>query len=167
MPWLLLIWLVYAAFFACLGQRFSITSPTTLRATLVTLATLALLSFAHWLPHLFLGRSNYPSGEDLYMWIVGFQEFGLTPPVALGWFAFTGNDVVMLNYGPNAGVIVGGIALGLVFWGLAAAWLWRGNHAKFARMTGRVVSRGDPRTPPNEIIQRELATASISRDGRG
>ncbi len=144
LPWLLLIWLVYAGFFACLGQRFSLTSSTTLRATLVTLATLAVLCLGHWLPRWFLEpdvhRYNYRNPPPF-----NFQSYGLTPPLALNWFTFHGDDIAGqgsgMADGDNPMEILLCIIVGLVGWGLAGLYLWRGNEAKFARLAGRGLVR--------------------------
>jgi ABC-type transport system involved in multi-copper enzyme maturation permease subunit len=148
LPWLLLIWSVYAAFFACLGLRFSITSPTTLRATLVTLAILALLCFGHWLPLMFWAadRPYYASGDDMFSWIIGVQAYGLTPPMALGWFAFHSDSVGGAAMwgghwtGPSAIVVLVGIVIGMCIWGLAANWLRVTNRKLLSRQTGRRIS---------------------------
>lgn len=137
LPWLLLMWLVYAAFFACLGQWFSLTSTTTLRATLVTLATLAALTLGHWVPLVFLAPTMRGAASELFT----LQAFGLTPPLALSWFAFHGADVTsrgsaMIPRGDPM-VILLGIVAGLVLWGLGAVVLWCWNQARFMRLAGR------------------------------
>lgn len=143
LPWLLLLWLVYATFFALLGQRFSLTRSTTLKATLVTLASLAVLTLGHWLPRFFLEEpKSYFHQMNEWDYVLTFQQFGLTPPLALGWFAFHGNDVTSDPFGAGSDwqdplAVLIAIALGLVAWGTAAAFLWRGNQARFAAATSR------------------------------
>ena len=47
-PLLMLAWLIFAMLAANIGLFFSITSRTTLRATLRPLVTLVVVSFGHW-----------------------------------------------------------------------------------------------------------------------
>jgi ABC-type transport system involved in multi-copper enzyme maturation permease subunit len=140
LPWLLLIWLVYAAFSASLGLRLSITSQSTLRATLVTLAALGLLTLGHWLPRLFVPFSTNPG---IVWWLAeNTQAFGLTPPLALAWFAFRSEDIGAQAFlgngsGPNPWDVLVGIIGGLVVWGAGAAWLWARSQHWFLQQLGR------------------------------
>lgn len=144
LPWLLLMWLVYAGFFACLGQQFSLTSSSTLRATLLTLATMAVFSLGNWTPRLFFDsrpRSFLANeGKPLDL-VFTFQAFGLTPPLSLGWFAFHGDEVTAQALGTRRGddpkEIVLCIAVGLLIWTLAGFILWRLNLQAFALMAHR------------------------------
>jgi ABC-type transport system involved in multi-copper enzyme maturation permease subunit len=143
LPWLVLIWSVYAACFACLGQRFSITSSSTLRATLLTLGTFGLLCFGHWLPGWCVVSSNMPlSRSDPGGWFLDLQIFGLTPPMALGWFAFGGNEIGGANLvhrygGPEPLAVLIAIVIGLCIWGQGAGWLWVTNQRLLAQRLGR------------------------------
>src|SRR5207249_3328375 len=82
-----------------------------------------------------------------------FQTFGLTPPVALGWFAFHGNGVWNGPVGVasmNPELAIESIAAGLLLWGLGAVWLWRGNETEFAAQAGRLPRRPGPAPGPTE-----------------
>jgi ABC-type Na+ efflux pump permease subunit len=149
LPWLLLAWLIYAAFVAQLGMRFSITSPSTLRATLVTLAVLAALSFGHWVPRFFwqAPRQNYYGSAPPSRPFVDFQTYALTPPMALGWLAFRGDDLdsslpvagSLFVADPWSALI--SIVVGLTLWGMAALVLRQINVKRFASLTGRTARR--------------------------
>jgi ABC-type transport system involved in multi-copper enzyme maturation permease subunit len=125
-PWLALCWVVYASFMAAIGVWFSLNSRTTLRATLCTLLVAAGLSFGHWLPWLVGG---VPTANPLYApsgyWLVYLRKFGLTPPVALAWFAFRGSDFrlpyVSSGSGEDGWAAFVGVICGLAFWAVMTA----------------------------------------------
>jgi ABC-type transport system involved in multi-copper enzyme maturation permease subunit len=150
LPWLLLTWLVYAAFAASLGMRFSITSPTTLRATLMTLGTLAVLWFVHWLPRFvweFGPANRHWRSDDLWGWFLDFQMYGMTPPVAFSWLAFHGdklfdpNDWASSYLTSNPMTVFVGIVFGMLVWSLAAYVLWRRGRSRFRAALGRMPRR--------------------------
>jgi ABC-type transport system involved in multi-copper enzyme maturation permease subunit len=138
-PWLLLAWLVYAGFLAVLGLWFSMTCATTLRATVWTLLAAAALGVGHWYLWLLLCMP-LRLGENVLSWLVRFQMFGLTPPVALGWLAFRGDTIEGGIVGSTADDPMGSFACvigGLVFWGAAGFVLYRRAARRFRVLTGR------------------------------
>src|SRR5262249_29182635 len=132
-----------------LGLWFSTVCPTTLRATVGTLATTAALGVGHWLLSamgFFLFVILPPGGlrGGSLAWLLTLQLYGFTPPASLSWLAFHGNDV-------HLGLMRGGIEdpwtalmciiVGLVCW-TAAGWvLWLLACDRFQRMTNRVPRR--------------------------
>jgi len=142
-PWLLLAWGVYAGFLAVLGLLFSMSCRSTLRATVWTLLTAAALGVGHWYLWLVFCMPLHMR-ENTFAWVVRFQMYGLTPPLALAWLAFRGDSVesgVICVYStdgddPIAALLclVGGLAL----WAAAGYVLWRLAARRFRVLTGRV-----------------------------
>src|SRR5205823_1067180 len=95
LPLMLAGWLVYASFFTMLGLWFSMVCKTTMRATVYTMLGTLGLAVGHWLVWLCCGPLVYIGGrgglEKLAEVISKFQG-GMTPPVALFFFSFTGQD---------------------------------------------------------------------------
>jgi len=129
-----LAWAVYAGFLAVLGLYFSMTCRTTLRATVWTLLTTAVLGVGHWYLWLVFClplRLN----EEVFAWVVRFQMYGLTPPLALSWLAFRGGDVHSGVVGTSGMDTDDPIAAslcflaGLVLWSVAGYVLWRQAEA--------------------------------------
>lgn len=167
-PWLILAWLVYASFFAMLGLWFSLTSQSTLRATIWTLAVMVGLSIGHWLPWTIFGVPKPGFNDVPFGGLLQFQLYGLTPPLALGWFAFRGDSIYGLGYSENPLNILLAIVEGFVLWLLAGYFLfqnaclcfrqgppvtaaetyyrtWKSGHARI----GATVSQGWGPTDPN------------------
>jgi ABC-type transport system involved in multi-copper enzyme maturation permease subunit len=141
-PWLFMAWLVYAGFLAVLGLWFSITSRTSLGATLGTLAAAGMAGGGHWLLSLLclFPLALLTGPRDEYGWLVHALLFGLTPPVALSWLAFRGHDVQLplvsiANEDPwgALGALVGG----LVLYTAAAGLGWRWTDRRFRQLAGR------------------------------
>jgi ABC-type transport system involved in multi-copper enzyme maturation permease subunit len=156
-PWLFLAWGVYAGFVAVVGLWFSMTCRTTLRATVWTLLTLALLGVGHWyLWAVFCMPLRLR--EDAYAWLVRFQMYGLTPPLSLSWLAFRAENVESGVFGLRGldgddpmgafACLLGGLAL----WSAAGYVLWRRAVRRFRVLTGRVPISvavvGQPLSPP-------------------
>jgi ABC-type transport system involved in multi-copper enzyme maturation permease subunit len=142
-PWLLLSWFVYAAFLASLGLWFSMTSPTTLRATVRTLLMATILGVGHWYLWM-LFCLPLRLREDVFAWVVRFQTYGLTPPFALAWLAFRGDIIesgIIGASGTDTDDPMGSFLClvgGLVIWGLAAYVLYRRAAGHFRVLTNRV-----------------------------
>jgi ABC-type Na+ efflux pump permease subunit len=143
-PWLLLSWGVYAGFLAILGLWFSMTCRTTLQATVWTLLMAVVLGVGHWYLWLVFCMPLHLS-EDTFAWVVRFQMYGLTPPLALSWLAFRGDLIESRVIGVNTGdggedpfgalfCLIGGLAL----WSLAGYVLWRLAARRFRVLAGRV-----------------------------
>jgi len=138
-PWLFLAWGVYAGFLAVLGLWFSMTCRTTLRATVGTLLTAAVLGVGHWYLWLVFCLP-LRLREDTFAAVVRFQMYGLTPPFALGWLAFRGDDLRFGVVGSsNEDPIAASLSLfaGLVLWSVAGYVLWRVAARRFRVLTGR------------------------------
>jgi ABC-type transport system involved in multi-copper enzyme maturation permease subunit len=155
LPWLILVWCIYAAFMASLGLFFSTIHQTTQRASIWTLTVTGFIFGGHWVFSYFLcllvptGRGNLPLGAspsllaNVFWYFKHIQWFGLTPPVALSWMAFraesfhlgylqsitTGEDITM-------GAFLG-IAIGLVFWAAMTWFLWKLTVRRFNLLAGR------------------------------
>lgn len=130
-PWLILAWLVYASFFAMLGLWFSLTSQSTLRATLWTLAVMVGLSIGHWLPWTIFGIPKPGFNDDLSGGLLQFQLYGMTPPLALGWFSFRGDSIYGVGYSENPLNVLLAIVEGFVVWLVAGYLLFRNACLRF------------------------------------
>lgn len=100
-PLLLVAWLVFATLAANIGIFFSITSKTSLRATIATFIALLAVCFGHWLLWTCLGplflfssgnKSEFPE------WVANFQLYGMTPPWTLRILAFQGGELQQPMY---------------------------------------------------------------------
>ncbi len=143
-PWLFLAWAVYAGFVAVVGLWFSMTCQTTLRATVWTLLTVVGLGVGHWyLWAVFCMPLRLR--EDTFAWVVRFQMYGLTPPLALAWLAFRADDVqsgIVGMRGLDAEDPMGALFCllgGLALWSTAGYVLWRRAAWRFRVLTGRVL----------------------------
>jgi ABC-type transport system involved in multi-copper enzyme maturation permease subunit len=139
-PWLVLAWAVYAGFLAVLGLWFSMTCRTTLRATVGTLLTAAVLGVGHWYLWLVFCMP-LRLREETFAWLVRFQMYGLTPPLALAWLAFRGDAVESGVIGTSGEDPIGALVClvgGLVMWTAAGYFLWRRAVRRFRVLTGRV-----------------------------
>jgi ABC-type transport system involved in multi-copper enzyme maturation permease subunit len=119
LPWLMLACAVYACFLASLGLWCSVRCRNTQRATTFTIALAAGLGFGHWL--IWPLHALYPTQRG---WAPGWlyvQVYGLTPPLAISWLSFRGQQFVELTgYFENPLPALMGITYGLVAWGAAA-----------------------------------------------
>jgi ABC-type transport system involved in multi-copper enzyme maturation permease subunit len=145
LPLLVGAWFIFAGFVAVLGMWFSIVSRTTLRATVWTLLWTVGLSFGHYLiwmccvPLLVAGGPPGPGSEVVFRWMVGFEAFGMTPPVTLGLLAFRPEDFEAIN-GPDSNLFVEWLicaAAGLVVWPLIGSGLWSAAGERFRQLTNR------------------------------
>jgi ABC-type transport system involved in multi-copper enzyme maturation permease subunit len=89
-PALVLVWVIFAAFFAALGLWFSVASTTTQRAMIGTMLAVVGVTAGHWLLWVVLlpaaswlgGLSSAPD------WLVELQVLGLTPILTFAWLAY-------------------------------------------------------------------------------
>jgi ABC-type transport system involved in multi-copper enzyme maturation permease subunit len=120
-------WVVYAAFCTMLGLWFSTTARSTTRATVYTMLTTAGLAFGHWLiwlccaPLLLAGGGR--GGDDSLVFVAKFQ-FGMTPPLALGMLAFTGEDFAHEWSAREMIEMIGFSLTGVFLYGVAALIFW-------------------------------------------
>jgi ABC-type transport system involved in multi-copper enzyme maturation permease subunit len=148
LPWLVLACSVYASFLAGLGLWFSVRSPTTLHATLGTLAMAAVVSFGHWVtlfwaPQVTFTRGLRPANDSIVGSFRDFQLYGLTPPVSLAWLSFRGSEFGVPYVGSpgNPWHSMLGLSAGLVVWSVAAFVLWRSAVRRFRQSTNRLPVR--------------------------
>lgn len=153
-PVLVVVWLIYAAAFAAVGQWFSVVCRSTLRATVCTLLSVLFLGGGHWLVTLMccimpleLARSG---GHEIIRAIAEF-EFGQTPPLVLGLLAFKYDD---FEYSSGVlGELVFFSLVGLVCWMFGTGLLRMAIQARFEMLTGRSVRP----SPDGEGVARNQA----------
>jgi ABC-type transport system involved in multi-copper enzyme maturation permease subunit len=130
----LVAWLVYAACLAGVGLWFSISSRTTLRAMLYTLATVLGVSVGHWMLWLCL----LPFCSPWHMRDVLALQSCITPPAVLYWLSAPINQVGHdLTWEMNT--LLSGF--GLFLWALAACVIWTVSRARFRMLTARMPYR--------------------------
>ena len=123
-PWLILCWLVYAAFFGLVGLWFSVQMSRTLPATVWTILVTVGLAVGHCLPWSIVPPETHDNPVAV-LWL-----YGLTPPVAIAWFSFHGGNVV--GYGAErADEALLGVIAGLFLWGLFGRFVWRRTWRRF------------------------------------
>jgi ABC-type Na+ efflux pump permease subunit len=128
LPWLVVTWLVYAAFMASLGLCFSTSYSSTQRASIWVLTLSGIL---YGLPLL------------LSYFFRGFMQIGLDsaaiiPPVAMNWLAFRAYDLDMsyIHLENAMGVLIS-IVIGLMIWAGIAWCLWKLTIRRFNMLAGR------------------------------
>jgi len=155
-PFLLLAWLIYAAFMAGMGLWFSLYCRTSMRAVLATVAAAFIISFGHWLlwmcgiPLAILGiHSRWL--DKLVETAALYQTFGQTPPVTLGMLAFQswefrdlGSDVFGL---PVSSLMIFFAFLGVALCGLEAAIWWDLALRRFIRLYRPRLAGPQPKPP--------------------
>jgi ABC-type transport system involved in multi-copper enzyme maturation permease subunit len=163
-PLIISAWLIYAGVFAAVGLWFSLTSRTTLRATVWTLLSVVFLGGGHWvvtgmccfMPCGILMRSGPHDALELAAKFLA----GQTPPFVLGAFAFHGEE--FRGSGKDATEIGFFCILGLVTWAIGALILGQRLNARFQQLSGRESvqglelvrmpgdAEGEPRPPGEE-----------------
>src|SRR5262249_27716648 len=123
---LALAWTAYAAFLACLGLWFSVVCRTGLRATIATLLATLGLSVGHWLLWLCCIPGGGPRGIEE---IAKFQA-GLTPPAALAFLAFHGEEF-RDHRNRELLQMVAYSLFGILVWAGAAAAVWSAVSTRF------------------------------------
>lgn len=117
-PQLILAWLVFAGFQAILGLWFSTTSRSSQRAIFATLLTSVILWGSHWLFWLTFGPLFHWSHHHHRHVVRFFQEYGLTPPMALTRLTHVVLDPRLASGGNGL------VWLGISLWGLAGVTIW-------------------------------------------
>jgi ABC-type transport system involved in multi-copper enzyme maturation permease subunit len=124
-------WLVYASCLAGVGIWFSISCPTTLRATLYTLAATFGASLGHWV--IWLGVlpfcSPFRAREILTL------QACITPPAVLYSLSATASEV---DHSGQWELLTLYAGFGLFLWALAACGIWTVSRARFRRLTSRM-----------------------------
>jgi ABC-type transport system involved in multi-copper enzyme maturation permease subunit len=145
-PWLILVWLVYGVFLAMLGLWCSTRSRTSLRATLLTLALAIGLMVGHYAVWIFIPRPHvynvnfvsWPNSWQNTVWQI--EAYGFTPPLAIAWLSFGANQYVLSYFSESwedPWYQFRAIAIGTLFWALAAGVLWRLTVVRLARLSNR------------------------------
>ncbi|CAN5384183.1 hypothetical protein BH10PLA2_BH10PLA2_23150 [soil metagenome] len=169
LPWLVVAWVVYAAFFASLGLWFSVRTTKTLTAMVWTLGATAVLSLGQALPWMLLGMPNRYYAEPATYWLALFQTYLMTPPVAFGWLSFRGLDFSFFTSSEdNAYQILQSIIAGLGVWLVAGLLLLRSANIRFKR--SRVIPGRRPPYPPNiQLVEYEAVSinAKSGSDRKG
>jgi ABC-type transport system involved in multi-copper enzyme maturation permease subunit len=140
-PLLMLAWLVFAVLAANIGLYFSITSRTTLRASIATFIALLTVCFGHWLLWFcMLPLFYFSSGSrsDFPDWIANFQLYGMTPPCTFGILSFQGTEFQQPVYVGYRNMTPGWerffcALVGLICWGIVAIGLGWVNSGRFRR----------------------------------
>jgi ABC-type transport system involved in multi-copper enzyme maturation permease subunit len=131
-------WSSLAAFVALIGMWLSLTCKTGLRASILTVVTLLLVSTVFktiwWLEAYALFPAGIPSALE---WISNLMRYGLNPPIALSLLAFRGADFEAAGTDRMTPAMVGYAMIGVAIYGLTALGLWRQLQRQFAKVTGR------------------------------
>ncbi len=133
LPWLILCWFVYAAFFSALGLWFSVRTNKTLTATVWTLVCTVALSVGQLLPWLLIGMPGFYAGTGLKT-LANFQTFGMSPPIAIGWFSFRGVELSFFSarWDSNPFEVLLAIVSALIVWIVGAGVLWIGARRRLS-----------------------------------
>jgi ABC-type Na+ efflux pump permease subunit len=136
LPLLFAAWFIYAGLLAVLGLWFSLTSRTTLHATMYTLFSTGALGISFLLLP-FFGFSPIwnPSPGSWAGWLRKFL-LGIAPPVAFGSLLPVDTDITGRWAGKENWELPFAI-LGLVCWLTATVIFWFITHFCFARLTVR------------------------------
>jgi hypothetical protein len=154
-PFIMGAWLILATFCGVLGLWYSVTSKTTLRATVSTNLTALLVGGGHWLiwiccscPMLFGGLRMGGSGlGDLVEWWVLFQVFGLTPPAMLGLLTIHYREFTF--GGPYIFRMLFCAFMGCGVWAGASALLWKLTCRRFSERVRPQAVKSRPNPLPN------------------
>jgi len=146
LPLLVFSWAVYAAVFSWIGVICSVTCRTTLRATVWTLLTVLFVGGGHWIVMSMccfapLACAGVRGGGSEDMRFLLMFEWGQTPPLVLGTFAFCADDFPLREQFAIEGVVFTFIGLGtwiLAIVGLSNSAIYRFNE---------IVGRTGPRAP--------------------
>jgi hypothetical protein len=109
---------------------------TSLQATVTTVGVLIALTIGHWFIWLICGPLMMFRGPNDVGETILKMQAGITPPIALGFFAFMSTD---FNRGPNEmAEMIGFGIVGTLLWAMAGFFLWFGVLTpKFRAMTRR------------------------------
>jgi hypothetical protein len=148
-----------------LGLWFSLTSRTSLRATIWTLLASVLMSVGHWFVMMmcfYVPLQSLAGIDEGLRWLPEFEAFGLTPPVSLALLAVQGwelEDHFLLSASDFRRWCE--LALvGVACWAAATMGLWFATVHRFRVLTGRTQG---PSVRGQESGVREVALAIESR----
>jgi ABC-type transport system involved in multi-copper enzyme maturation permease subunit len=148
-PLLLVAWFVYAGAVSAIGLWFSVSSRTTLRATVATLLMTAVGGLGHWLiwmcwfPFLFTLQQEPAALETLRKFQVGFS-----PPLALGLLAFPGEETRAFGRPGEDWEPLGYAMLGVLCWAAITVVLWALTSRRFRILAYREPLTRSLREPP-------------------
>jgi ABC-type transport system involved in multi-copper enzyme maturation permease subunit len=159
-PLLFVTWTIYASAAAMIGLACSIHCRTSMRSMIWTLIIIVMISGGHWvLAVLFiymplsLMSMGGPGNHDLVQWIARL-EYGQTPPLVLGTFAFFSGDF-QYNH-PDTPKLVACCVFG-VFCGIPiAVGLGVLNTLRFTQLTNRWPWRRPPLPPRSDSPSRPV-----------
>lgn len=168
LPFLPLVWLVYAALFAGIGLSFSMHCATTLRALMWTILTIVFLSGGHWLLGLtccYLPLNMlYVAGSEFD--VLMYAQFGQTPPMVLGFLTLRGNEFDRNLHGAQESLkLLISCIFGQISWGMAAVIVWFYAASSFRQLTGREPVHRHRRTGPQSRPIPEEAGVALPPDG--
>jgi ABC-type transport system involved in multi-copper enzyme maturation permease subunit len=144
-------WLVYAAAGAGIGLWFSIGNKSTLRATLLALATMAFLCGGHWLLTELLRHHRFEWWDlrvNQQKWL-GQLQLGLTPPFVMGFFAYHRHDLHYEYQTENFLDSLPAMLTGIACWVGLLPVLWVLVRRRFERLACRTAGR-DAQPLPRE-----------------
>jgi ABC-type transport system involved in multi-copper enzyme maturation permease subunit len=137
-PLLLFVaWAIFATLVAVLGLWFSLLSRTTLRATVLTLLAVLVVSAAPLAFWSFVETAVTLAGlRREYTWVAEYEAYPLTPPATLYLLAFHSSDFEPQGLLPA--YMLKDMLLALVAYAALAAALWGLLLARFGPITGRM-----------------------------
>ncbi len=176
LPLLFVSWVTYATVAAGIGLWFSIGSRTSLRAIVASLVTMIMLGGGHWLvsalfcymPMAALGAMR----NNNFEWMLEMQ-FGQTPPLVLGLFAFKGDEFEHAwRMRENVRLTVASL-FGLGCWAALVPVLWILVRRRFEQVTGRtshlrperMAPRSRQRPPTRRALVVEAKPPANGREG--
>jgi ABC-type transport system involved in multi-copper enzyme maturation permease subunit len=145
-PLVLVTWFAYAGFVAALGLWFSTICQSSLRAVVWTVFSILGLWGGHWLiwmccvPIMMMSRGmNGRGSEDVFLTLVLFQTFSLTPPLGLGFLAFQGEEFTRSGFDNHHWFFVALFCalFGMVVWGGMGIAIWNATVQRFSALMGR------------------------------
>jgi hypothetical protein len=136
-------WFIYATFFTMVGMWFSMTCQSSMRATVYTVLMTLLLGGGHWIAmgllcYLPLALVSHGGPGNFFEYALKFQA-GMTPPIVLGIYAYSWEDLVHNFTRDNElrAVMLLGL-FGLVLWIAGCVVLWYGMLLpRFKQITRR------------------------------
>lgn len=146
-------WLLYAGVFALVGLWFSMTSSTSLKATIKTLLAVLLLGGGHWIVmglFCYMPLALMRVRERDFEWLLFFQ-LGQTPPAVQMFEAVHIRDLTRLLQGSREeGKAAIFSIVGLLTWIAAGCGIWRALSWRFQALTGLapLARTPGPRTNP-------------------
>jgi hypothetical protein len=159
-PLLFMTWIIYASAAAMIGLGCSIHCRTSMRSMIWTLIIIVMISGGHWvLAALFLYMPlalmsmGGPANHELVQWLMRL-EYGQTPPLVLGTFAFFSGDFQYSH--PETSKLVACCVFG-VFCGIPIALsLGVFNTLRFAQRSNRLRLRRPSQPPRSDLPSRPV-----------